>query len=127
MIADGIFMSKLIYLMPLWGGCEKYLLKSLQIIQNKAARTVTKLDRYTTTKTLLNQCNWLSVNQLVLFHSLTLVYKTLEHRSPKYLYKKLSDNSHFQYRTRFAQQNSIGPRYDANHQLSKRSFQFRAS
>ena len=44
MLADGIFMSKLIYLIPLWGGCEKYLIRSLQVIQNKAARVVTKLD-----------------------------------------------------------------------------------
>ena len=44
MLADGIFMSKLIYLISLWGGCEKYLIRSLQIIRNKAARVVTKLD-----------------------------------------------------------------------------------
>ena len=42
-------------------------------------------------------------------------------------YEKLSGDFHFQHRTRFAQQNSIGPRYDAKYQLSSRSFQFRAS
>ena len=26
MVAEGIFMSKLIYLMPLWGGCELFLI-----------------------------------------------------------------------------------------------------
>ena len=59
MIADGIFMSKLIYLMPLWGGCEKYLLQSVQVIQNKAARAGTRLDKNTSTEKLLNQCNWM--------------------------------------------------------------------
>ena len=44
MLADGIFMSKLIYLISLFFGCEKYLIRSLQIIQSKAARVVTKLD-----------------------------------------------------------------------------------
>ena len=44
MIADGIFMSKLVYLIPLRGGSAKYLIKSLQTLQNKAARAVTKLD-----------------------------------------------------------------------------------
>ena len=127
MIADGIFMSKLVYLIPLWGGCEKFLLKSLQTIQNKAARTVTKLDIYTPTETLLKQCNWLSVNQLVVFHSLALVYKTMKHKSPKYLYEKLSGDFQYQYGTRFASQNRIGPRYAAEYQLSNRSFQFRAS
>ena len=52
MIATGIFMSKLIYLMPLWSGCEDYLVSALQVIQNKAARSVTKLSIFTPTKTL---------------------------------------------------------------------------
>ena len=40
MLADGIFISNLSYLISLWGGCEKYLIKSLQIVQNKTARVV---------------------------------------------------------------------------------------
>ena len=68
MVAEGIFMSKLIYLMPLWGGCELYLIRSLQVIQNKAARAVTKSGWYTSTKDLLQQCGWLSVNQLIAYH-----------------------------------------------------------
>ena len=35
MIANGIFMSKLTYLIALWGGCGAVLKKSLQMIQNK--------------------------------------------------------------------------------------------
>ena len=42
MVANGIFCSKLIYGIALWGGCELGLLGSLQIIQNKAARFVTR-------------------------------------------------------------------------------------
>ena len=56
MIADGIFISKLIYLMPAWVGCEEYLVDVLQVCQNKAARLVTKLDRFTPTRVLLRQC-----------------------------------------------------------------------
>ena len=57
-IAEGIFSSKLIYLMPLWGGCEMFLIKSLQIIQNKAARAVTKSSWFTPIEELLNPCGW---------------------------------------------------------------------
>ena len=127
MIADGIFMSKLIYLMPLWGGCEKFLLKSLQVIQNKAARAVTKLDWYTPTETLLKQCNWLSVNQLIVFHSLTLVYKTLQNKSPTYPYDRIIGNFHYSYGTRFSEESKIGPRYAAQYDISNRSFQWRAT
>ena len=65
MIANGIFMSRLIFVIPLWGGgCEKYLIKALQVVHNKAAKFVTKSGRYTSVKQLLTQCGWLSVSQL---------------------------------------------------------------
>ena len=91
-------MSKLVYLIPLWGGCEKFLIKALQIIQNKAARSVTKLGKFTPVKTLLSQCGWLSVHQLVFFHTVVLLFKTLQNHSPKYLFEMASTELH--YRTR---------------------------
>ena len=58
MIANGIFLSKLTYLMPLWGGCRKELIQKLPVLQNKAARAVTKLGWYTPTSELLtNNCS----------------------------------------------------------------------
>ena len=51
----------------------------------------------------------------------------MKHKSPNYLYEKLSGDFQYQYRTQFASQNRIGPRYAAEYQLSRRSFQFRAS
>ena len=90
MIANGIIISRLIFLIPWWSGCEGYLLKSLQIIQNKAARMVTKCGKRTPIKSLLNQCGWMSVAQLSVYHSLVLVYKILSTGSPRYLYSKLS-------------------------------------
>ena len=63
-IANGIFMSKLIYLMPLWSGCEDYLVKILQVVQNKAARVVNRQNNYTSTKAVLSACGWMSVRQL---------------------------------------------------------------
>ena len=85
MLADGLFMSKLIYLIPLWGGCEKFLIKSLQVVQNKAARAVAKVGIYTPVQTLLRQCNWLSVHQLVFYHTTILLFKTIQNKNPKYL------------------------------------------
>ena len=93
MIANGIFMSKLIYLMPVWMGCEDYLADALQVCQNKAARIITKLDRFTPSKVLLLQCGWLSVRQLMSYHSLVLLHKTINHRKPEYLYKKVTSGS----------------------------------
>ena len=75
-LANRIFMSKLIHLMPVWLVCEDFLVKSLQVCLNKAAKQVTKLDRFTSTEVLMTQCGWLPVHQLMAFHSLVLLHKT---------------------------------------------------
>ena len=93
MLANGIFISKLIYLMPVWMGCEDYLVNALQVCQNKAARLVTKLARFTPTKVLMQQCGWLSVKQLMIYHSLVLLHKVFKNKKknslplPVYLYQ----------------------------------------
>ena len=89
MVGNGIFCSKLIYGIALWGGCELGLLGSLQIIQNKAARFVTPRYRdedehFIATSVILKQCGWLSMKQLVFYHSVVLVYKTLKFQQPQY-------------------------------------------
>ena len=98
-------MSKLVYLIQLWGGCSDYLLDFLQILQNRAARMVTRLSWYTPISTLLKQCGWLSVRQLVHYHSLLLVYKMLQEGKPAYFLGKF--NSDFPYRTRITSANGL--------------------
>ena len=85
MIANGIFLSKLIYLMPLWAGAESYLIRMLQIVQNKAARYITKKCPETSCLKLLTECGWLSVAQLATYHSLLVLHKTLVFKEPAYL------------------------------------------
>ena len=82
MLANGIFLSKLSYLIALWGGCGIVLRKSLQMIQNKVARVVTKLDWSTSPQVLLHQVGWLSVNQLIFYHSVLLIYKVKQSQAP---------------------------------------------
>ena len=75
MVANGIFISKLCYLIQLWGGCEKYLVKSLQVLQNRAARLVTGKSWFTPTRRLLQECNWLSVTQLIFYQTVLQTHK----------------------------------------------------
>ena len=76
--------------MPVWVSCEDYLVNALQVSLNKVARIVTRLDRYTPTTVLMQQCGWLTVKQLKVFHSLVLLQKTLQHQSPSYLFRKVT-------------------------------------
>ena len=126
MIGNGLFLSKLVYVMPLWSGCEQYLLNALQIIQNKAARAITKCDNYTPIKSLLKQCGWLSVRQLGEYHSAVLMYKTLASEYPKYMYGKMVSN--FAYKTRGADSKFLsGPQFDWNKHLTEVSYRWKAS
>ena len=127
MIANGIFSSKLIFQISLWGGTEDYLLNALQIIQNKAARSVARRDKYTPVEELLRQCGWLSVRQLVFFHSVVQIFKTIMTTYPKYIYSKLC--SEFPYNTRLAQSDSVrmGPDFKSKLELTEKSFMNRAT
>ena len=89
MVGNGIFTSKLIYLIPLWGGAEGYLIRILQVIQNKAAKYITKRGPETSTLERLNECGWLSVPQLITYHSLLVLHKSVFARGPTYIQKCL--------------------------------------
>ena len=105
MVANGIFMSQLCYLIQLWGSCEKYLVKSLQVLQNKAARLVTGKSWFTPTRRLLKDCKWLSVNQLIFFHTVLQTHKILIDGTPTFFSQRLS--TQHPYKTRQAAGGSI--------------------
>ena len=125
MIADGILMSKLIYLIELWGGSSKYLLEVLQKAQNRTARAVTKLDWSTPVAELLKQCGWLSVHQLIVYHSVVLVHKVMQNKSPKYLHSMFA--AEYQYKTKQAHNGLIKHTRDLDLEITKDSFRWRAA
>ena len=100
--------------MPLWAGSEEYLINSLQVAQNKAARCISRLPIYTPTRSIFKACGWMSVRQLMMYHSLVLLHKTLASKSPVYLYQKVNSGGDFSYCTRQATTGSVrqgpGPR-----------------
>ena len=123
MIADGIIMSKLVYCIALWGGCSNQLLDSLQKLQNKAARAVTKQDWNTPTKSVLKQCGWLSVKQLVVYHSSILVYKVMKAESPQFS----MFSTEYTCNTRQARSGQVKATWRSDLHLSEESFRWRAA
>ena len=89
MIATGLIMSTLVYIVQVYGSSSSYLINMLQIQQNAAARYVTKLSWYTPTKILLEQCGWLSVKQLIHYHSLLLFHKGMIENKPEFIKNNL--------------------------------------
>ena len=126
MIAEGIFISKLSYVIALWGGCGAGLKRSLQVLQNKVAQVVTRQDWNTPSKVLLQQCGWLSVNQMIFFHSVLLVFKVKLSRSPKYMYM-MHNNWTYHYTTRQAENGLIRVAVRPRLELVRDSFRWRAA
>ena len=98
-MANGIVVSKIIYLIQLLGGCNEYLLNKLQVLQNRAARLVKKLPWDTRIQVLLDQCGWFSVKQLVECHSLLLAFIVVHDGIPAHLNKIFNPNQIGVFRT----------------------------
>ena len=92
-VAEGIFTSVLVYCIPLWGGSDKGDLEELQVLQNKAAQHVLRRPGRSCRKEMFDQLGWLSVHQLVFYHTVMAVYKMRQTGEPEYLAEKmLNDN-----------------------------------
>ena len=128
MIANGLFMSKLIYLLPVWGGAGTGLMRMLQVVQNTAARYVTRSSWYTPSTDLMKSCNWMSMKQLSAYHSLVITHKTLLSKEPQYLYDKFN-NTQYPCNTRLSANNSIriDGSFNADLSLTLSSFRWRSS
>ena len=95
-------MSIIVYMIAVWGGTENYTIKAVQVMQNRAARCITKLGWFTPCEVLLRQCNWLSIRQLVFYHTAIQVYKVKVSGSPVYIRSKFTPSN-----TRSASQGTL--------------------
>jgi hypothetical protein len=89
-LANGVIMSRLVYLISVWGGAPTDLIRRLQAAQNSAARMILGRGRRAKMGEILKTLGWLSVRQLAIHHSLIHLWKTVRERR----------NIHFQTRIR---------------------------
>ena len=120
MVANGVLISRIIYAIQLWGGTSNYLLDMLQVLQNRAARLVTRRNIFTSQNQLLRECGWLNVRQMVAFHDVVQIFKTLKEEKPVSLYRKLSRT--FSYRTRAAATGALVDNYRRRGDIRRDSF-----
>ena len=125
MVANGVVISRIIYVIQLWGGTSDFLIKMLQVLQNKAARFVTQKDIFTSQKQLLLQCGWMSVRQLVVYHDMVQIFKTMTEQKPVSLHKSLSKS--FTHRTRAASTGGLVDNYRTTRDITKESFLVRST
>ena len=101
MLANGIVMSKLCYGLAVWGSCQAYLRRALQVQQLTAARAVCGYKSYFwSTAKLLSTCAWLSVNQLYWLQVLTTTHNVVVTKKPTNIHRRMV--AHHRHGTRAA-------------------------
>ena len=75
----------LIYCLPLYGGCSKGQVKDLQVLQNKAGQVLAHKPPQTHRKDLYDQLGWMTVSQLIVYHTVLMVFKIRSSGEPEYL------------------------------------------
>ena len=124
MLANGLVMSKLVYAIQVYGSASEYLIDILQVQQNEAARIVTRLGWTANTKTSLMQVGWLSIRQLVVFHSLLTVFKIHNSGQPRYFGQKFQRR--FTYQSRKATGHCYSITQTPHSERIKKSFYYKS-
>ena len=88
-LTNALVLSKLTYLIALWGNTTENMIIRAQRIQNQAARYASGSDRTVKNRTLLERCNWLNVDELTSYYSMIQIWNTLRTNKPQYLRDKL--------------------------------------
>ena len=104
-LAHGIFYSKLVYCLPLFGNVFyldeykeegsiylNYTIQDnykLQVIQNKVNQILSGSPYMTSTKELLEKTNSLSIQQIIAFQILVLTFKIVHSSQPNYIASKM--------------------------------------
>ena len=94
-IVLGVFNSVLCYCLPLFGGCNNSEIDRLQIQQNKAARIVLNLPTRAHREYMFDKLGWMTVKQLISYHTLLTVFRIKISAVPEYLAGQLSRENKF--------------------------------
>ena len=84
-LVTSLILSKLDYCNALLAGVTKDKLSKLQMIQNNAARLITKKRKSEHVTPLLKQLHWLPVEQRIVYKISLLCFKCLHKIAPSYL------------------------------------------
>ena len=99
------------------------LIRALQVTQNKAMRAVTGLTWFTPTRVLLRKCDWLSVRQLIDYHTILTMHKTAMTGNPVYVFDKFATETHHNTRRKV----KFSENFSGRSERTKSSFCYRGA
>ncbi len=85
--------SRLDYCNALLGGCSACLINKLQMVQNAAARVLTRTRKYDHISPVMSTMHWLPIKLCIDFKILLITYKVLNGLAPQHLSELLSHYS----------------------------------
>ncbi len=93
MLINAFMTSRLDYCNALLGGCSACSINKLQMVQNAAARVLTRTRKYDRISPVLSTLHWLPIKHRIDFKILLITYKALNGLAPQYLSELLSHYS----------------------------------
>ncbi len=90
MFINAFMTSRLDYCNALLGGCSARLINKLQLVQNAAARVLTRSRKYDHISPVVSTLHWLPIKHCIDFKILLITYKALNGLAPQYLSELLS-------------------------------------
>ncbi len=93
MLINSTRSSRLDYCNALLGGCSARLINKLQMVQNAAARVLTRTRKYDHISPVMSTQHWLPIKHRIDFKILLITYKALNGLAPQYLSELLSHYS----------------------------------
>jgi len=92
-LVEGLFNSVLCYCLPVFGGASNHEIETLQVPQNKAARLALKAPPRTHRNLMFDELKWMSVSQLIAYHTLITIYRVRSKNAPEYLATQLTNDN----------------------------------
>ena len=90
LLANGLIISKICYMIQAWGGEQDNLLRKMQTILNDTAQFVTGLNKCTRMSKLMKCCNWLNIHELIDYQSLITLWRTVYLNIPEQIAEHLA-------------------------------------
>ena len=89
-LARSLILSRINYLMPLWGGASKKYMRKTQVLVNTAARWVTGKTRRARTRDLMKATGWFTVEEQVKIATSIFTWKLVHKQKPERLMERMT-------------------------------------
>ena len=93
LLIEALAINKLLYCSSVWANTSSKNLKKLQTVQNFACRIITSIKKFDHVTPGLQELNWLSIENLLIYKDTLMTYKCLNNLAPSYLANKFTKRS----------------------------------